>query len=590
MAGPWERYASAPAPQTDAGPWMKYSGPEAAPAQDKYIAPHNIIMGGLKGAADIGTTLLRPVDALLNVTGISDRTNKDRRATVQQFFNEQADPNSLAFKGGELAADIAGTAGIGGVLGKGAKMLNASPAVVSALQSGGFRLGAGAPASAAGRMALRTGAGAAGGYTAAGLINPDDAAAGGFIGAALPLGVKAAGRAGSAIRSAFTTNAEKLMQSALKPTMEQLRSGDAAIAVRTLLDNGISPNAAGVEKLQGMINGINDQIDDLIKGSTAKIDRDKVTKALLSVRGKFATQVNPQSDLDAIAKVAENFKNHPTLANLNAEELKLVDAIHRAQAARVSALQDAGRFETMAAQQRTLSQSQPISLSTRQPTNQPYFNVGSLGGEAASPLAPSRTGGTVMPPPRYTSNIQRVPEAQLAAEEARKIAAQRASEKVAAEKALADYMASGGSGIPVELAQEMKKGTYRVLANKYGEIGSATTEAEKALARGLKEGIAEAIPQISGLNAKESALIKTLDVAERRALMDLNKNPFGLSLLAGNKAAWGAFMADRSAAFKSLAARMVNRAGQSVETPTNKLSELLANPAARNALIQYESR
>jgi len=44
--------------------------------------------------------------------------------------------------------------------------------------------------------------------------------------------------------------------------------------------------------------------------------------------------------------------------------------------------------------------------------------------------------------------------------------------------------------------------------------------------------------------------------------MELNKNPMGLSLLSGSGAAWAAFMADRSAAFKSLAARMLNRTNQ----------------------------
>jgi len=556
------------------------------PAKPEYVKGHNLVMGSLKSAADIGTTLLRPVDALLNVTGITDKTNVQRKADINQFFGERADPESLEFKGGELLTDIAGTAGIGGLLGKGAKVAGASPKMIAALESGGFNLGG--KTAAGGKVAdtaLRVGAGAAGGAAAAGLVG-EDAGKGAMIGGAFPPAIQAAGKAGAMARSALTTSAEKLMQSALKPTIEQLRSGDAAVAVRTLLDNGISPNADGVAKLQTMISGINDQIDDLIKGSTAKIDRDKVTQALLSVRGKFSNQVNPQSDLDAIAQVAENFKNHPKLANLNAEELRLVEAINNAQAARVSALQDAGRFETMAAQQRTLSQSQPISLGTRQPTNEPFFNVGSLGGEAVSPLAPSRTGGTVMPPPRYTSNMQRVPEAQAAATEARQIAAQRAAEKAAAEKALTEYMAGGGSGIPVEIAQELKKGTYRVLKGKYGEMGSAATEAEKGLARGLKEGIADAVPGISGLNAKESALIKTLDVAERRALMDLNKNPFGLSLLSGNAGAFAAFVADRSAAFKALAARMVNKTGGAAEAPTNQLRAMLENPATRNALIQ----
>ena len=49
---------------------------------------------------------------------------------------------------------------------------------------------------------------------------------------------------------------------------------------------------------------------------------------------------------------------------------------------------------------------------------------------------------------------------------------------------------------------------------------------------------------------KEAQLIDTLDVVERRALMELNKNPGGLTLLAENPLAAAAFQADKSALFK----------------------------------------
>lgn len=117
---------------------------------------------------------------------------------------------------------------------------------------------------------------------------------------------------------------------------------------------------------------------------------------------------------------------------------------------------------------------------------------------------------------------------------------------------------SGTNEIPVQLAQELKQGTYKQLSGKYGELGSADTEAQKALARGLKEGIAKAVPEIVGLNAAESKLIATLNVAERRALMDANKNPAGLAWLYNHPTSFAAFVADRSPLFKSLLARMIN--------------------------------
>jgi hypothetical protein len=114
--------------------------------------------------------------------------------------------------------------------------------------------------------------------------------------------------------------------------------------------------------------------------------------------------------------------------------------------------------------------------------------------------------------------------------------------------------------IPVQLAQKIKQGTYRILEKKYGQLGSADVEAQKALARGLKEGVAAAEPKVTALLRRESNLINALDVAERRAFMDMNKNPGGLAWLTTDPRNFAAFMADKSALFKSLVARMLNSA------------------------------
>jgi hypothetical protein len=182
---------------------------KATPTKPEYVTGHNLAMGALKSAADIGTTLLRPIDAALNLTGITDKTNVQRKADINQFFGERADPESLEFKGGELLTDIAGTAGIGGILSKAAKGLGAGPRVLTALETGGFRLNpAGmvgplpklSTAQKAGNMALRVGAGAAGGGAAAGLVG-EDAGTGAMIGGALPPAVAGFGKAGQLVRN-----------------------------------------------------------------------------------------------------------------------------------------------------------------------------------------------------------------------------------------------------------------------------------------------------------------------------------------------------------------------------------------------------
>ncbi len=122
--------------------------------------------------------------------------------------------------------------------------------------------------------------------------------------------------------------------------------------------------------------------------------------------------------------------------------------------------------------------------------------------------------------------------------------------------------ATGKEDMSVQTAQALKQGTYKQLAKKYGQLGSADVEAQKAIARGLKEQVAEKVPEVAPLNLEESKLLNVLSVAERRIVMEANKNPMGLSLLAKDPKAWAAFMADRSATAKSLLARILNRASK----------------------------
>lgn len=119
--------------------------------------------------------------------------------------------------------------------------------------------------------------------------------------------------------------------------------------------------------------------------------------------------------------------------------------------------------------------------------------------------------------------------------------------------------------IPVSTAQEMKQGTYRALGDKsYGELKGAEVEAQKTLARGLKEEIAKAVPEVQQLNAQESGLLNALSLAERRVLVEANKNPVGLGFMALDPKRLAAWMADRSGLFKSIVARMLNTASKKV--------------------------
>jgi hypothetical protein len=79
-----------------------------------------------------------------------------------------------------------------------------------------------------------------------------------------------------------------------------------------------------------------------------------------------------------------------------------------------------------------------------------------------------------------------------------------------------EFLENQPTSIPVGQAQKLKTGTYQQLGGKaYGELSSASVEAQKALARGIKEELQIQFPEIKGLNAKESQLYDLQPALER---------------------------------------------------------------------------
>lgn len=350
-----------------------------------------------------------------------------------------------------------------------------------------------------------------------------------------------------------------LMQSALKPTIEQLRTGKAARAIQTMLDEGFSVSKNGVEAMKAKIGDLNDEISNAISGSKAMIDKNKVAGYLQSLTNRFEKQVTPDADVKAVKSAWSEFMDHPAFAGLDAKGKELEALVEQKAASRAQALQDAGRFQTVAAQQEQLAHGGAVNLRGDLPRvpgqtmNEPYMNVGALGGRAISPQA-YPVQGLPRLPGQYTQNADRVAEARQAAEDALKIAEQRRVELDQARGELAAHRASGGGGIPVQLAQQMKQGTYKALGDRaYGEQKGASAESQKTLARGLKDEISAAVPEVAAKNKRESDLINAAKLAERRVLMDANKNPLGLGIL--NPAMLPLWLWDRSPVAKSLVAR-----------------------------------
>lgn len=166
----------------------------------------NVVGGAIRGAGSIGATLIRPFE--------SKEENDQRRADIDAGLTSLigSDPESLTYKGSKLGAEIAGTAGAGGLLGKGVQALGATrfatgmeplvSGLSTALKTGGFRVGELAGTSAA--IPARVIGGAATGALSAGMVDPSTTGSGAVIGGAMPVGAQVAGKAGAAIRNAVT--------------------------------------------------------------------------------------------------------------------------------------------------------------------------------------------------------------------------------------------------------------------------------------------------------------------------------------------------------------------------------------------------
>ena len=201
---------------------------------DKVIqGAANLFGGGLRGAGSVGSTILAADDLASNlspvgmirkavtnkmqgkpllsnvsdVSGVMER-DKVRREDMTQGLEEFGiDRNSLAFKGGKLAGEVAGTAGTGGIVANTARaalpaaMVTKAAPLLNAIGSGGMSTGANT-LSAGANMGTRVLGGAISGGASAGLVNPEDATSGAVIGGILPPALAVAGKVGNLARQA----------------------------------------------------------------------------------------------------------------------------------------------------------------------------------------------------------------------------------------------------------------------------------------------------------------------------------------------------------------------------------------------------
>jgi hypothetical protein len=230
--------------------------------------------------------------------------------------------------------------------------------------------------------------------------------------------------------------AKELMQKALKPVLAQVSTGKAARAIQTLLDEGIPATKGGVEKLQGMIGELEQDVTQKIAAATGTVDKTEVLKRLKDTLEKFRNQATPNADLSTIRAAAKEFFEHPLLR--------------------------------------------------------------------------------------------------------------------------------GGNDMSVQTAQKLKEGTYRAIGDKGYGMGlkpQAQQDAQKALARGLKEEIEKVVPEVAAPNAKQSELINAVKVLARRTGMDANKDLGSIGWLVHSPEAAIGWLAERSPWLKSRLAIGLNNGG-----------------------------
>ncbi|WP_152598714.1 hypothetical protein [Janthinobacterium sp. RA13] len=244
----------APPSEPTMADYNRAAGKQAA--QDLVQGIGNTAAGFVRGAGSIGATIVAPYDMIQDARqgkGLSLAGNRERRRKIDEGLRMMgAEPETTTYGAGKLAGEIAGTAGVGGVLANGVRVIapGAAP-LINAVATGGMRAGT-LPAAAslgarAANMGIRMAGGGITGAAAAGLANPDDAVYGGLIGAALPPTFAAVGKAmgiaGKGINALRTPPQVQLAQTVLNATGDG--TPQAAQALRGTLAARTAPSITG---------------------------------------------------------------------------------------------------------------------------------------------------------------------------------------------------------------------------------------------------------------------------------------------------------------------------------------------------------
>lgn len=465
---------------------------ETAPVPERSIKQEvghqamNLAGGLLRGAGSIGATIARPFE-----TG---EENDQRRARLDENARDLlgADTSSWLYKGGKLGGEIAGTAGVGGVLAKGAMAIpylaKAAPAVIDAIGTSGMSANG---ATGLGGVAARATGGAVTGGASAGLVNPEDAGTGAVIGAAAPGVIQLAGKAGGAV-SNFVKGTP--------PTPDMVAATNAARGAGYVIPPTQVKPSLGNRLLEGYAG-------KLTTAQNASAKNAEITNNLAAteIGLRPGAQITPEALADIRKNAGTAYKNVsdlPSRPSYDESKQEFLAKISKAKSEKETALQAAGKLQSFAAQQNSLAHGRDIKLAVNQPENQLYYNTGSLGRTATSPSSLPVPGYPRIPG-RYTNNIDRVSEGNQGAGEAMEIFATKRAEETSARQALASFETEAGK-LPTKEAIDPSKMVFDLRQARndadawYKSYGRTADPTALAKAKAAKEKATELQKTLEG--------------------------------------------------------------------------------------------
>lgn len=277
----------------------------------------NLAAGAVRGAGSIGATLLTPYDLIAgNTKSIGNQERRQAMDDALQSLGAQTD--SPAYGGGKLAGEIAGTAGMGGVLANGlARVVPRAAPIVEAIGTAGMKAGG---MNGAGGLAARSIGGGVTGTASAALVNPEDALIGGAAGAAMPGGLQLAGKIGAGA-------ARTLRGSGVAPEVAALASRAQQLGINIPADR--IANSKPLNALAASLNYVplsgraateaqmGKQLDTALSRTFGQ-NSDNVTQALRTASGDLGAQFDQVLKSNTV-KITPKFQGALAQAQAQAE-------------------------------------------------------------------------------------------------------------------------------------------------------------------------------------------------------------------------------------------------------------------------------